>query len=554
MKVAVYCGTRNLYNDMIPAANSLLVHSDVDKIYFLIEDDEFPYEIDDKIECLNVSNQTYFTPDGPNFNSSWTYMVLIRAALSKIFPQYDTILSLDVDTIVNENISDLWDIDISDYYLAACKEPEKSNNNFMYINMGVALFNLKKMRDDQMDDKIIKALNTKFYKYNEQDCISELCQNHIYKLNPQYNVCNYTETINANHRSIIHFAAIKNWNTWPQINKYRNKPNQKNIKDKIGLDIIIPTYKNIKGLIRTLDSIKDSIFPKNIPIVVTVIDDCSNIDYSSIMMKYPFIKLLTLNKNSGPGVARQYGINNTSQPYLMFIDTDDYLFDNLSLTKIINKIKENSVPYIYNWQWYNEETGTFSGENNMLMHGTIYQRDFLEMYNITFCKESSYSNEDIGFNHTCTIILNNIKLYDNTQYRLFIKEPIYYYIYDVNSITHINNKEFLYTKHISGLITNIKHTLKIGEQNNLNKKILWEEICAIMIRLYYDYSYILQTKPEYAPQALQLIKDFYLNYYKLYEQDDYTILRVVMTHYVKHFMKLKVKHINIFNFLKELDD
>jgi len=46
-------------------------------------------------------------------------MALIRVALGKIFPDLDKVLSLDVDTIVNENISELWDIDISDYYIAA---------------------------------------------------------------------------------------------------------------------------------------------------------------------------------------------------------------------------------------------------------------------------------------------------------------------------------------------------------------------------------------------------------------------------------------------------
>jgi lipopolysaccharide biosynthesis glycosyltransferase len=46
-------------------------------------------------------------------------MALIRVALAKIFPDLNTILSLDVDTIVNENISDIWDYDISNYYFAA---------------------------------------------------------------------------------------------------------------------------------------------------------------------------------------------------------------------------------------------------------------------------------------------------------------------------------------------------------------------------------------------------------------------------------------------------
>ena len=55
-KVAVYCGTKNLYNDMFIAANSLMVHSSVDKIYFLIEDDKFPYLLPNIIECINVKN------------------------------------------------------------------------------------------------------------------------------------------------------------------------------------------------------------------------------------------------------------------------------------------------------------------------------------------------------------------------------------------------------------------------------------------------------------------------------------------------------------------
>ena len=41
---------------MLTAAKSLLMHSNVEKIYFLIEDDEFPYEVPQEIECINISN------------------------------------------------------------------------------------------------------------------------------------------------------------------------------------------------------------------------------------------------------------------------------------------------------------------------------------------------------------------------------------------------------------------------------------------------------------------------------------------------------------------
>lgn len=49
MKAAVYTGTKNLYREMVTASKSLLINSDVDKIYLLVEDDEFPLEIPDVI-------------------------------------------------------------------------------------------------------------------------------------------------------------------------------------------------------------------------------------------------------------------------------------------------------------------------------------------------------------------------------------------------------------------------------------------------------------------------------------------------------------------------
>jgi len=39
VRAAVYSGTRNIYDRMLIAAKSLLMHSNVEKIYFLIEDD-----------------------------------------------------------------------------------------------------------------------------------------------------------------------------------------------------------------------------------------------------------------------------------------------------------------------------------------------------------------------------------------------------------------------------------------------------------------------------------------------------------------------------------
>ena len=56
MRAAVYSGTRNVYNQMLTSAKSLLIHSNVEKIYFLIEDDKFSEPLPSEIECINISD------------------------------------------------------------------------------------------------------------------------------------------------------------------------------------------------------------------------------------------------------------------------------------------------------------------------------------------------------------------------------------------------------------------------------------------------------------------------------------------------------------------
>lgn len=237
IKAAVYTGTKNLYKAMVPAVKSLICNSDVDKIYLLIEDDEFPYDMPkDIVEARNVSKQTYFKPDGPNMNSQFTYMAMMRAALAKEFPELDRILSLDVDTLVVNDIKNLWNVDLDDYYLASCEEPSATRSHgYWYSNIGVALYNLEKLRDGKCDE-VIEALNTKKYRFLEQDVFNELCQDKILPLDKRYNsndFCGFSW-----HPFIVHYAGIKYWQdeyeykkwdktSWKEIFDYRKRRYEK---------------------------------------------------------------------------------------------------------------------------------------------------------------------------------------------------------------------------------------------------------------------------------------------------------------------------------------
>ena len=222
MKAAVYCATRNLYRDLIPAVKSLLANSDVDRVYLLIEDDAFLEELPACVETFNVSDQPWFPPGGANYSNGWTWMVLMRAALHRVFPSFDRILSLDVDTIVREDISALWDLSLDGFWLAGALEPLKTMEGRIYINCGVMLLNLRQLRETGKGDELIDALNRRPYDYPEQDCIAELCQGGILEIPSDFNANAFT--LPTTRRRIEHFAAISWWPTNPLVQAWREAP------------------------------------------------------------------------------------------------------------------------------------------------------------------------------------------------------------------------------------------------------------------------------------------------------------------------------------------
>ena len=219
MKTAAYFGTRNVYEAMVPSIRSLVRNSRVERVVVFIEDDEFPYPLPEICQTRNLSGQTVFRKTGPNYTSKWTYMSMMRVALPMLLPEEDRCLYLDMDTIVEWDISDLWDLDLTGKYFAAVREPDKSGPGFDYINAGVMMMNLEMMRDG-LANEIIRLLNRSFYPCKEQDLYSELCQGKMLLLPGDYNVSDFTEPARV-HR-IMHFAAepLPVWYRYPEVQKW----------------------------------------------------------------------------------------------------------------------------------------------------------------------------------------------------------------------------------------------------------------------------------------------------------------------------------------------
>lgn len=211
MIAAVYSGTRNLYQGMVTAAKSLLCNSHVEKIYFLIEDDEFPEYLPPQIETINVSGQKFFPRESANFRSHFTYMSLLRVCYAKLFPDLDKILQLDVDTICVDNVDFLWQVDLRGRWFAAVEEVLGTYKPFgpRYYNIGVAVFNLDHIRETGIDERLINYLNNYSVPYIDQDAWNRLGIGKDVALPVRYNECfvtGYTDT-----PAIVHFAGHKDW-------------------------------------------------------------------------------------------------------------------------------------------------------------------------------------------------------------------------------------------------------------------------------------------------------------------------------------------------------
>ena len=225
MKSAVYLGTRNIYHDTVPSMKSLLCHSDVEKVYFITEDDNIGEYLPPCVEVINMSGQQFFPAGGPNYTRPWTWMALMKAALSKILPD-DRTLVLDYDVFIEHDINELWDTDMTGAYFAGVTEWKKQGYAQPYINFGVLLLNLAQLRDG-MDDRIIHTLNTEYAFTGEQDVMNRLCHDHVKVLPSTYNANDYVEP--CDDPKVIHYAGIGEnfpwsgvrWQELPLAVKYR---------------------------------------------------------------------------------------------------------------------------------------------------------------------------------------------------------------------------------------------------------------------------------------------------------------------------------------------
>jgi len=122
------------------------------------------------------------------------------------------------------------------------------------------------------------------------------------------------------------------------------------MKKKIKVSVIIPAYNAEQWITKCLESI-----PKRDDIEIIVVNDGSTdktIGYLNNYKRFGYKDLIIIDygKNKGVSYARNTGIEKSKGEYLVFIDSDDYIYP-----KVFNKIVDNYLNSEYQLVFYDME-------------------------------------------------------------------------------------------------------------------------------------------------------------------------------------------------------
>lgn len=215
--------------------------------FFILIPDDFSDENKQKISSLEkLGNCKFnFMNMRDDFSTTTkeiahiTHHAYYRLKAAEILPDdIDKCFYFDCDVIVNTDLTDLFNIDLNGYYFAGVKAPgyhlgvswnEKYcqkigiKNIHQYINSGVLIMNLKKIRQDNLTPVLCReALNN--YPTIDQDVINKVAFNYIKHLPFQNNVMTpdlkYT---NKDLKSIFDLEDLQEARKNPKIIHYADK-------------------------------------------------------------------------------------------------------------------------------------------------------------------------------------------------------------------------------------------------------------------------------------------------------------------------------------------
>ena len=229
------------------------------------------------------------------------------------------------------------------------------------------------------------------------------------------------------------------------------------------VSIIVPVYNVEKYIEKCLNSlVKQTMEDIEIIIVNDGSKDNSINVINKFIKQYPE-KIVYLEKeNGGLSDARNYGLPYAKGEYIAFLDSDDYVEEDMyeKMYKLAKKENSDMVECDFIWEYPNkqkEDIGQiYTNKKQMLEKVRVVAWNKLIKTNIvienkiTFPK--GYRYEDVEFTYKLVPYLNRVS---------FLKKPCVHYVQRENSISNLQNER---TKEIFNVLD---HVLDFYKKNNI---------------------------------------------------------------------------------------
>ena len=174
-----------------------------------------------KIESVAVDENKLRIYKQINTHEYITLPTYYRLILSELLPDVDKIIYLDCDTVVNTSLKDLFETDFSDNIIAGVLDARVKHKtkwkNSKYINAGMVVFDLEKIRNGKIEQKFAEYTknNPEKIETGDQDIINYTLEGRIKILPDEWNVQVSgfaSRTSFTKHPKIIHYIGYyKPW-------------------------------------------------------------------------------------------------------------------------------------------------------------------------------------------------------------------------------------------------------------------------------------------------------------------------------------------------------
>ena len=145
------------------------------------------------VRVLSVTNNLIYDALTHHYVSR---TALLKFKLAEILDGLDKVLYIDGDTLLFPGYLSIFDYNIEEYYMGAIKDictqtwlkRSEYIGNESYFNSGVMLLNLKKIREDNCVDKLIKYKKDDLDNtFMDQDAINKIFGRETLSISPTYN-------------------------------------------------------------------------------------------------------------------------------------------------------------------------------------------------------------------------------------------------------------------------------------------------------------------------------------------------------------------------------